>query len=103
MHDTLRVGDALTISRPRNNFPLVEDARNSHMIAGGIGITPLWCMIQMMEALGAHIAPTGGAHVLLIGRRVFVRRCGAGGTDVGDAVGTCLRGAVGWPRFRGRC
>ena len=52
MHETVRVGDTLTIGFPRNNFPLVEDATHSLFIAGGIGITPLWCMIQRLESLG---------------------------------------------------
>jgi vanillate O-demethylase ferredoxin subunit len=48
IHDHLRVGDMLTIRAPSNNFALVEDARHSVLIAGGIGITPLWCMIQRL-------------------------------------------------------
>lgn len=51
MHEILRVGDTLTIGAPRNNFQLVEDAEHSIFIAGGIGITPLWCMIQRLESL----------------------------------------------------
>src|SRR5689334_12050038 len=41
VHETLRVGDIITISRPRNNFALQENAAHSVLIAGGIGITPL--------------------------------------------------------------
>lgn len=52
LHEALRVGDMLTISAPRNNFPLRGDARHSVLIAGGIGITPLWSMIQRLEFLG---------------------------------------------------
>ncbi|HVL56563.1 MAG TPA: PDR/VanB family oxidoreductase [Burkholderiaceae bacterium] len=52
MHESLRVGDVLTIAGPRNNFPLAEDARHSVLIAGGIGITPLWCMVQRLQELG---------------------------------------------------
>jgi ferredoxin-NADP reductase len=52
MHETVRVGDTLTISHPRNNFKLAEDAPHSLLIAGGIGITPLWCMIRRLESLG---------------------------------------------------
>ena len=51
MHEILRVGDTLTIGAPRNNFQLVEDAEHSIFIAGGIGITPIWCMIQRLESL----------------------------------------------------
>lgn len=52
IHDSLKPGDTLTLAAPRNNFPLVEDAAHSLFIAGGIGITPLWCMIQRLESLG---------------------------------------------------
>ena len=38
VHDELRVGRALKISAPRNNFPLAEDARHVILFAGGIGI-----------------------------------------------------------------
>jgi len=52
IHETLRVGDVLQIGKPRNLFPLVEDASLSVLIAGGIGITPLWSMVQRLETLG---------------------------------------------------
>jgi tetrachlorobenzoquinone reductase len=46
----LKVGDTLKISAPRNNFPLVEDAEHVVLFAGGIGITPIWCMAQQLAA-----------------------------------------------------
>jgi tetrachlorobenzoquinone reductase len=52
IHENLKVGDEIAISPPSNNFPLVEDAKHVAFIAGGIGITPLWCMIQRLEKLG---------------------------------------------------
>jgi len=48
--DELKVGDALKISAPRNNFPLVENAEHIVLFAGGIGITPIWCMAQELTA-----------------------------------------------------
>jgi len=53
IHDSVRAGDVLTISEPRNNFALVQDAARSIFIAGGIGITPF---IPMLTALnrGGH-------------------------------------------------
>ena len=48
--DQLRVGHSLKISAPRNNFPLVEDAEHVVLFAGGIGITPIWCMAQQLTA-----------------------------------------------------
>jgi ferredoxin-NADP reductase len=52
IHDELRVGKTLKISAPRNNFPLKEDAKHTILLAGGIGITPIWCMVQRLQELG---------------------------------------------------
>jgi len=52
VHEQLRVGDVIDVGQPRNNFPLVEDADHSVLIAGGIGITPIWAMAQRLDALG---------------------------------------------------
>lgn len=52
LFDKLAVGDAIEIVPPSNNFALVEDAPLSVFIAGGIGITPLWGMIQRLEQIG---------------------------------------------------
>src|SRR5262249_14925272 len=52
MHDDLRVGQAVKIGLPRNNFPLIEDAAMSIFIAGGIGITPIKCMIDRLQGIG---------------------------------------------------
>jgi ferredoxin-NADP reductase len=49
--DEMRVGDQIKISAPRNTFPLVENAEHVVLIAGGIGITPIWCMAQQLAAL----------------------------------------------------
>ena len=53
LHDQLRVGAEIEITPPRNNFPLVESAAHSVLIAGGIGVTPIWSMIQRLVAIGA--------------------------------------------------
>lgn len=52
LHESVRVGDELTISVPRNNFPLT-DAPRYVLIAGGIGITPLLPMLGKLVADGA--------------------------------------------------
>jgi ferredoxin-NADP reductase len=49
--DEMRVGDQIKISPPRNNFPLVDNAEHVVLVAGGIGITPIWCMAQQLAAL----------------------------------------------------
>lgn len=45
IHDTLAVGDVVTISPPRNHFPF-EPAARCLFIAGGIGITPILPMVR---------------------------------------------------------
>ncbi len=52
VHERLRVGDALETSAPRNAFALVDDAAPVVLIAGGIGITPLFAMAQECAARG---------------------------------------------------
>ncbi len=52
MHDQVHEGDLLTISEPRNHFPLVA-APHAILLAGGIGVTPLLCMAQRLAATGA--------------------------------------------------
>ena len=52
VHNRLMVGDFIQISHPRNNFPLSEAAASTLLVAGGIGITPLWCMVQRLVAIG---------------------------------------------------
>jgi vanillate O-demethylase ferredoxin subunit len=53
MHDQLRVGQAITIGAPRNNFLLREDATHSVLFGGGIGITPILSMAQRLAQIGA--------------------------------------------------
>lgn len=52
MHDTLRVGAEMDVGAPRNHFGLAADAAHSVMIAGGIGITPIYCMVRELAAAG---------------------------------------------------
>ncbi len=52
MHDAVRLGDALSISAPKNHFPLAHAAESSLLLAGGIGITPLLCMAERLSAIG---------------------------------------------------
>ncbi|MFG0632273.1 PDR/VanB family oxidoreductase [Pseudomonas sp. xss_2] len=52
VHEHLRVGTELKISQPRNNFALDSRASHSVLVAGGIGITPIYCMFRQLLALG---------------------------------------------------
>ncbi len=49
MHRTVRAGEMLEVSPPKNNFPLEEAAPMTAMLAGGIGVTP---MVSMAHRLG---------------------------------------------------
>lgn len=57
VHEQLRVGQTLAIGGPRNHFALDECAARSVLLAGGIGITPIYAMLQRLVALGrpAHL------------------------------------------------
>jgi ferredoxin-NADP reductase len=48
LHEDARVGQVFEIGGPRNHFPLAEDAPHTVLIAGGIGVTPVWCMAQRL-------------------------------------------------------
>jgi ferredoxin-NADP reductase len=41
----------LPLSAPRNNFVLNESAPHSVLVAGGIGVAPLLCMLRRLVAL----------------------------------------------------
>jgi ferredoxin-NADP reductase/nitrite reductase/ring-hydroxylating ferredoxin subunit len=51
LHSTVREGDVLAISEPRNNFPLRRDSMHTILLAGGIGITPLLAMAQALDRM----------------------------------------------------
>ena len=53
MHDHVREGDVLEITRPKNFFELAAGAEHSVLIAGGIGITPILAMAHELGASGA--------------------------------------------------
>ena len=54
MHEQIQVGQTLSISEPRNLFPLSENAQRSLLFAGGIGITPILCMAERLHQLDAE-------------------------------------------------
>ncbi len=53
IHDQFKVGQLVPVGAPRNHFPLHECAPHSVLIAGGIGITPVACMVHRLRHLGA--------------------------------------------------
>ena len=53
MHDQVNIGDTITISTPKNHFPLAHGAKRSLLLAGGIGVTPILCMAERLALMGA--------------------------------------------------
>lgn len=52
LHDQARPGQILTISAPRNSFPMAAPLAGAVLFAGGIGITPI-------RAMAGHLAAQG--------------------------------------------
>jgi ferredoxin-NADP reductase len=57
----LAVGDRLQISEPQNHFPLDLAAPAYLLVAGGIGVTPLVGMAQLLAQRGAKVQMLFGA------------------------------------------
>ncbi|WP_409488470.1 PDR/VanB family oxidoreductase [Pseudomonas promysalinigenes] len=53
MHQEITEGQTLTISEPRNLFPLAHAAAHTLLFAGGIGITPILCMAERLHQTNA--------------------------------------------------
>jgi vanillate O-demethylase ferredoxin subunit len=51
LHEQVTLGSELLIGRPRNNFTLNESAADSILLAGGIGITPLYAMFERLQEI----------------------------------------------------
>ena len=56
MHESLRVGELLMVSAPRNAFAMVPGAAHTVLLAGGIGITPIKAMAHTLIAQGQSFA-----------------------------------------------
>lgn len=52
VHEALKVGDTVKVSRPRNQFELQPQQTSALLIAGGIGITPLKSMAHSLLQAG---------------------------------------------------
>jgi vanillate O-demethylase ferredoxin subunit len=50
--DVARIGDLIEVTAPLNTFRLADDAEETLLLAGGIGITPILSMARRLEALG---------------------------------------------------
>lgn len=64
IHDTFQIGTHLQISRPKNNFMLGRRDPKVLLIAGGIGITPIYSMLRSLVKRGCNFS------MLYAGRRL---------------------------------
>ncbi|WP_213877116.1 PDR/VanB family oxidoreductase [Pseudomonas sp. dw_358] len=68
LHDHARVGQILDVSAPRNHFALVHDDAPVILLAGGIGITPIYSMYRALldqgRAVQLHYWCRTGEHAL---------------------------------------
>ncbi|MGH8940686.1 MAG: PDR/VanB family oxidoreductase, partial [Actinomycetes bacterium] len=79
VHNQLRVGDRLLVTRPKNHFVL-EDAPYHALVAGGVGITPMMAMAEHLEREGRpfHLTYAGRT----VGSMAFRARLAALGEHV---------------------
>jgi len=52
IHEKLRVGQALHVSAPRNLFEMAPEHQRVLLLAGGIGVTPIYAMAQTCAQQG---------------------------------------------------
>ncbi len=71
LHESLRVGDSLTVSAPKNHFSLIS-GEGGVLIAGGIGITPILAMGAALKSAdlpcALHYFVRGSEHVAFTDR-----------------------------------
>jgi vanillate O-demethylase ferredoxin subunit len=82
VHEQLRVGAQIRATTPRNHFRLDEAAPHSALFAGGIGITPIWAMIQELDRLGRswelHYGARTEEHAAFLEDALLLERNGRG-------------------------
>lgn len=55
LHDELRLGQTLPVVACRNSFQLQDSAGRYLLLAGGIGITPIYSMYRQLQAEGKKV------------------------------------------------
>lgn len=53
LHEKAKAGDELVITMPVNLFPIVRTGRKHVLVAGGIGVTPIYAMAEELRAASA--------------------------------------------------
>lgn len=55
MHDGVWPDQIVKAGNPKNDFPLADDAAEHLLVAGGIGITPIFAMLRTLAVRGATV------------------------------------------------
>jgi ferredoxin-NADP reductase len=79
LHEQLRVGDRLMVTRPKHHFNL-EEATFHALVAGGIGITPIMTFAEHLQAAGRPFTLTYGGRT--VDTMAFRTRLGSLGNRV---------------------
>jgi vanillate O-demethylase ferredoxin subunit len=82
IHTELRPGTVIEIRGPRNHFALDPQSDHSVMVAGGIGVTPIWAMAQELASQGRswqlfYAARNRGRAAFLADIESLAGQCGA--------------------------
>jgi ferredoxin-NADP reductase len=82
IHTQLRPGTVLEMRGPRNHFALDAQAGHTVLVAGGIGVTPIWAMAQELAAQGRgwqlfYAARSRARAAFLADIEALAARCGA--------------------------
>ncbi len=83
--DTVSVGNVLEADGPKNNFPLIEVSAHTVLFAGGVGITPIWSMVQRLNEIGMSWELHYGARTP--DHAAFLK-------ELGDLAGASRKGSV---------
>jgi vanillate O-demethylase ferredoxin subunit len=99
VHENVHPGSLLSISEPRCHFGLADDAAESVLLAGGIGITPLLSMAEHLATQGRvfsldYFARSAGSAAFLDriagapwSARAHMHFDDQGGDDLGAVIG----------------
>jgi ferredoxin-NADP reductase/nitroimidazol reductase NimA-like FMN-containing flavoprotein (pyridoxamine 5'-phosphate oxidase superfamily) len=70
MHEEIDLRATVSVIPPENDFPLDRSATHSVLVAGGIGITPIFAMVRELQSLGRsaelHYSAKGIEHAAFL-------------------------------------
>jgi ferredoxin-NADP reductase/nitroimidazol reductase NimA-like FMN-containing flavoprotein (pyridoxamine 5'-phosphate oxidase superfamily) len=70
MHEEVDLGKTVGVVPPENDFPVDKNATHSVLVAGGIGVTPIFAMARELQSLGQpaelHYSAKGAEHAAFL-------------------------------------